>query len=171
MSNQPDSYPCAQCGKPRTKAEGGTVFTVCEACWNETATAGPASGESADGYVKVPDSELLHYRLIEKLYVNQTQELRVEKAENADLRQQVETLTADLNAAAEVLMMDNNSRERAIAQAVDAERERCAKAICIYCAEGDPLDGSWHRYPSLQGIRGKCHAAALRAQQADTEGR
>jgi hypothetical protein len=26
-------YPCARCGKPRTKAEGGTTFTVCDACW------------------------------------------------------------------------------------------------------------------------------------------
>lgn len=26
------TYPCADCGKPLTKAEGGTVFTVCEAC-------------------------------------------------------------------------------------------------------------------------------------------
>lgn len=28
-----DNYPCAQCAKPRTKAEGGTVFTVCDDCW------------------------------------------------------------------------------------------------------------------------------------------
>lgn len=31
MSQQ--TYPCDQCGKPRTKAEGGTVFTVCDECW------------------------------------------------------------------------------------------------------------------------------------------
>ena len=24
---------CADCGRPMTKAEGGTVFTVCDACW------------------------------------------------------------------------------------------------------------------------------------------
>jgi hypothetical protein len=28
-----ETYPCEKCGKPRTKAEGGTVFTVCDACW------------------------------------------------------------------------------------------------------------------------------------------
>lgn len=28
-------YPCADCGKLRTKAEGGTVFTICEACWQK----------------------------------------------------------------------------------------------------------------------------------------
>ena len=26
-------YPCADCGAMRTKAEGGTVFTVCGGCW------------------------------------------------------------------------------------------------------------------------------------------
>ena len=28
-------YPCAECGVLRTKAEGGTLFTVCDACWNK----------------------------------------------------------------------------------------------------------------------------------------
>lgn len=30
------TYPCQRCGVLRTKAEGGTVFTVCDACWNAT---------------------------------------------------------------------------------------------------------------------------------------
>jgi hypothetical protein len=28
-------YPCDDCGKMRTKAEGGTVFTVCDECWDK----------------------------------------------------------------------------------------------------------------------------------------
>jgi hypothetical protein len=28
------TYPCEDCGKPRTKAEGGTTFTVCDECWD-----------------------------------------------------------------------------------------------------------------------------------------
>ncbi len=28
-------YPCIDCGKLRTKAEGGTTFTVCDACWEK----------------------------------------------------------------------------------------------------------------------------------------
>jgi hypothetical protein len=28
-------YPCDDCGKLRTKAEGGTVFTVCDECWEK----------------------------------------------------------------------------------------------------------------------------------------
>lgn len=28
-------YPCADCGEMRTAAEGGTVFTVCDACWDK----------------------------------------------------------------------------------------------------------------------------------------
>lgn len=27
-------YPCDHCGVMRTKAEGGTVFTVCDKCWD-----------------------------------------------------------------------------------------------------------------------------------------
>jgi len=26
-------YPCEKCGRLRTKAEGGTTFTVCDDCW------------------------------------------------------------------------------------------------------------------------------------------
>ena len=28
-------YPCADCGKLRTKDEGGTTFTVCDKCWDK----------------------------------------------------------------------------------------------------------------------------------------
>ncbi len=28
-------YPCDDCGKMRGKNEGGTVFTVCDACWDK----------------------------------------------------------------------------------------------------------------------------------------
>lgn len=36
-SEAPDEriYPCAKCGTMRSKAEGGTVFTVCDDCWDE----------------------------------------------------------------------------------------------------------------------------------------
>lgn len=30
-----EKYPCAECGRMRTKAEGGTTFTVCDECWNK----------------------------------------------------------------------------------------------------------------------------------------
>ena len=29
------TYPCAKCGKLRTKDQGGTTFTVCDACWGD----------------------------------------------------------------------------------------------------------------------------------------
>ncbi len=28
------NYPCADCGVPRTKDQGGTMFTVCDDCWD-----------------------------------------------------------------------------------------------------------------------------------------
>jgi len=28
-------YPCADCGKMRSKREGGTTFTVCDECWDK----------------------------------------------------------------------------------------------------------------------------------------
>ncbi len=42
----PPTYPCADCGAPRTRAEGGTTFKVCEACWDKhyAKEAGPAAG-------------------------------------------------------------------------------------------------------------------------------
>ena len=36
IENESDEriYPCADCGLLRSKAEGGTVFTVCDDCWD-----------------------------------------------------------------------------------------------------------------------------------------
>ena len=28
-------YPCEECGKLRSQDEGGTIFTVCDACWDK----------------------------------------------------------------------------------------------------------------------------------------
>ena len=28
-------YPCDDCGKMRSKNEGGTTFTVCDECWDK----------------------------------------------------------------------------------------------------------------------------------------
>lgn len=33
------NYPCADCGAARTKDQGGTVFAVCDACWDKSITA------------------------------------------------------------------------------------------------------------------------------------
>ncbi len=30
-----EKYPCKDCGKLRTKAEGGTTFTLCDECWDK----------------------------------------------------------------------------------------------------------------------------------------
>lgn len=32
---QEKKYPCIQCGKLRTKEEGGTTFSLCDACWDK----------------------------------------------------------------------------------------------------------------------------------------
>jgi hypothetical protein len=40
-----DVYPCAECGTPRTKAQGGTVFTVCEKCWEKAYPRPAPEGE------------------------------------------------------------------------------------------------------------------------------
>lgn len=34
-------YPCQECGELRTEAQGGTTFTVCDKCWEETCPTGP----------------------------------------------------------------------------------------------------------------------------------
>ena len=33
--SQKGIYPCAMCGKVRSKDKGGTVFTVCDECWDK----------------------------------------------------------------------------------------------------------------------------------------
>lgn len=35
IKEQEPLYPCADCGTLRTKAEGGTTFTVCDRCWEK----------------------------------------------------------------------------------------------------------------------------------------
>jgi hypothetical protein len=48
-------YPCDDCGTMRTKAEGGTTFTVCDACWQKhyrRTPAPPASGEELGAKVR-----------------------------------------------------------------------------------------------------------------------
>jgi ssDNA-binding Zn-finger/Zn-ribbon topoisomerase 1 len=42
------NYPCADCGAPRTEAQGGTVFTVCDTCWDKHWKKEPAPEPSAD---------------------------------------------------------------------------------------------------------------------------
>lgn len=34
-----ETYPCDKCGALRTKSEGGTTFTVCDKCWDNTETS------------------------------------------------------------------------------------------------------------------------------------
>ena len=51
-------YPCQKCGAMRSKAEGGTTFTVCDECWDETMAPAPA-GEAPSGTVDLSDIESL----------------------------------------------------------------------------------------------------------------
>ncbi len=37
------TYACEKCGRPRTKAEGGTIFTVCDDCWDKAGNAEAAT--------------------------------------------------------------------------------------------------------------------------------
>lgn len=34
--SETETYPCADCGVSRTKAEGGATFTVCDECWDRS---------------------------------------------------------------------------------------------------------------------------------------
>ena len=40
------SYPCDRCGKPRTAAQGGKTFTVCDECWGKRVEPPPAEAEA-----------------------------------------------------------------------------------------------------------------------------
>ena len=61
-------YPCDDCGVMRTKAEGGTTFTICEECWRKrygkpSVAASPAPAEPYEG---LTESELVHIAVIER---------------------------------------------------------------------------------------------------------
>jgi hypothetical protein len=61
-------------------------------------------------------------------------------------------------------------REWLAAEIRDAIDE-CAKALCIYCAEGWPLKGEEHHAPDAGHILlpgGRCHAIAFRAAACPT---
>lgn len=40
-------YPCSRCGTMRTKEEGGTTFTVCDACWDSVPAETPREAAPA----------------------------------------------------------------------------------------------------------------------------
>lgn len=40
-ADEPRIYPCIKCGKMRTKSEGGTVFSVCDECWDSIPVVKP----------------------------------------------------------------------------------------------------------------------------------
>lgn len=55
MKDDPENYPCADCGKPRTKAEGGTTFTVCDECWDKAFPPKGITKDDPEECSNVPD--------------------------------------------------------------------------------------------------------------------
>jgi hypothetical protein len=55
------TYPCADCGTPRTKAEGGTTFTVCDECWDRRhpAAQAPKLGKPIWQDIECPNGEIV----------------------------------------------------------------------------------------------------------------
>lgn len=43
------TWPCYKCGKQRTKAEGGSIFTLCDSCWDKHFNTDTAQGGSENG--------------------------------------------------------------------------------------------------------------------------
>ena len=96
------TYPCAECGAPRTKEEGGTTFTVCDACWERAshppAEPKPYTPEAAFATADLFDRACLNligrddqHRLAATLraYASQREELERVKKENSSLRASV----------------------------------------------------------------------------------
>lgn len=49
---KPPTWTCDECGVPRTKAEGGRIFTVCDRCWSTPMAKPrrPAVCETCEGH-------------------------------------------------------------------------------------------------------------------------
>lgn len=60
-------YPCAMCGVMRSKREGGTIFTVCDDCWDACQSPAAREERCADAVPTSPDGEIqiLTHRLQE----------------------------------------------------------------------------------------------------------
>jgi hypothetical protein len=104
MSDSERVYPCDDCGILRTKAEGGTVFTVCDACWDKL------HPDSSPDYIP-PLTEAM--REVARLTAENA-ELRKER--NAAHREYVLVRSDMYNAIAE--------RDAALARVAELERER-----------------------------------------------
>jgi hypothetical protein len=74
-------YPCDKCGALRSKAEGGTVFTVCDRCWD-------ARDEKPPMVLVDKDSEF--YRLPEATAEKVAEVQREWASENTSLREALE---------------------------------------------------------------------------------
>jgi uncharacterized Zn finger protein (UPF0148 family) len=89
-----DAYPCDRCGTVRTRAEGGRIFTVCDACWGVHEPAPVAPGPlDVEARLK-----RLSTRLSDEIVNRQDLETEVEK-----LEQRLEALQSKVNRQVEAL--------------------------------------------------------------------
>lgn len=91
------TYPCEKCGKPRSKAEGGTTFTVCDACWVLPTQHPLSEALTAEGLSKLAtllatetrwDESAVnaHADELARAYLGQAREIEALKAEREALK-------------------------------------------------------------------------------------
>ena len=126
------TYPCDDCGTMRTKAEGGTTFTVCDACWDRLyrksptppsrergeeappsdAHSGRKSGDPCDCTVTWPEVARL------------TRELAEARAENARAAEEGFKIAAQQSAALDAARAEAARLREAWQPIADSLRER-----------------------------------------------
>jgi len=133
MSEQ--AYPCNQCGKPRTKAEGGTLFTVCDECWSKPSE--PKIQPTTDAQIAKTGGELCTAGLCLHDYLN-GDAVHALLARIAADREKIAALEAEValknkdNAVIERVWSASNTR-------LEAENARMRKALEMI-ARSTPMD-------------------------------
>ncbi len=126
-------YPCIDCGKLRTKAEGGTIFTVCDACWErrhaepraeEATLLDKSVGSHPEEWAKADEDGLLDPSKMLEILEQATKDINEPVVDEAVYElvgivgKQVQEATAkaqrDLTAAAKLAGKDRKCRERMI---------------------------------------------------------
>jgi len=136
------TYPCEKCGKPRTKAEGGTVFTVCEKCWMEKPMTETIDEKAAGGVLSGLEAACLPNTPVGNA-VRAALKWRQERDEARAERDTVQAMEAE--------------RDAAIKRAEAAEKPRCRCCVSVPCGA---FAASLMWPPCTCGHTRQCHEEA-----------
>lgn len=137
------SYPCEDCGKVRSRAEGGTTFTVCDDCWDKRQSEPPI----ADGVgVGIANLFMGHEaetagKVLARAYLSLKAERDALRAENAAKYEEIasERHSYILLEAERQRLYDGNAALKARVEELEGliatVQHAAGNCICVLCVE------------------------------------